>query len=275
MTQYLVPDLTQYHLGLVALSFAAGAMLLAGVLLWLLRTTIDFVHRWPVMLMTIVVLIAGAHYLMLHGVWERAFAFVGGRPVPGGVPFSESLRYSDWLLTVPLMLTATLLTLDVGRTKMIGLVTRVSGASVLMLTLGFVGEMQRDASLRLAWGLLACAPLAYMVFVMWFEVGSVLRFETPRVRTLFARTRLVLFGSWSFYPVMFFVPLLGANLGNVAGFVQVAYSLADVVSKGVFAFMLYFVVHEKSREMQAHRAGRLEGGRSQAEWDQTPEYARS
>lgn len=268
MTQYLVPDLAQYHLGLVALSFTAGAMFLTGALLWLLRSAIDLAHRWPITLMTLVVLIAGAHYVTLHGVWERAFALVGGRLASGGVPFSESLRYSDWLLTVPLMLTATLLTLDVGRTKMTGLVARVSAASVLMLTLGFIGEMQSNAGVRLAWGLLACAPLAYMVFVMWFEVGSVLRFETPRVRTLFARTRLVLFGSWSFYPVMFFAPLLGADLGNVAGFVQVGYGLADVVSKGVFAFMLYFVMHEKSREMRARHLGQLD------EQDPTPVFAR-
>lgn len=254
MTEYLVPDLAQYHLGLVALSFTAGAMLLVAALLWLLRGAIDAVYRWPVTLMNLVVLIAGAHYVMLHGIWERAFAFVGGQFVPSGAPFSESLRYSDWLLTVPLMLSATLLTLDVGKSKLTSLVARVSGASVLMLMLGFTGEMQTDAGLRLAWGLLSCAPLAYMIAVMWLEVGGVLRLESARVRTLFVRTRLVLFSSWSFYPVMFFIPLLGAHLGNVAGYVQVAYSLADVVAKGVFAFMLYFVVQQKTVEMQAHRS---------------------
>jgi bacteriorhodopsin len=254
MTEYLVPDLAQYHLGLVALSFTAGAMLLVGALLWLLRPTIDAAYRWPMTLMNLVVLIAGVYYVMLHGVWEKAFAFVNGQFASSGAPFSESLRYSDWLLTVPLMLSATLLTLDVGKSKLTSLVARVAGASVLMLVLGFTGEMQSDSGLRLAWGLLSLAPLAYMISVMWLEVGSVLRLESARVRTLFIRTRLVLFSSWSFYPVMFFIPLLGVNLGNVAGFVQVAYSLADVVAKGLFAFMLYFVVQQKTSELQAHRA---------------------
>ncbi len=54
-----------------------------------------------------VTLIACYHYVRIFNSWDESCSYAagqGGGPVLTGVPFSDAYRYTDWLLTVPLLL---------------------------------------------------------------------------------------------------------------------------------------------------------------------------
>ncbi|MEF2278764.1 bacteriorhodopsin [Deinococcus sp. YIM 134068] len=237
----------QHLLILNALNLTTAIMGGAALLFTLLRSQVASAYRLALSLMAVAVGMAGYHYWQLLGGWKAAYTLQNGAYVPTGQPFADAFRYADWLATVPLILAALMLVLDIGRRKSASLVTRLAVAAALMIGLGYVGEAQREnLALRAAWGAASCVPFGYILFVLWSELRGVLSFETPRVRELFTRLRVLMLASWSLHPLVYALPLLG--LGGAPAFVtgQVGHSVADICAKVFYGLMIYAIAREKT-----------------------------
>ena len=137
----------QFQLVLNTLNLTVAVFGGFALLFALAGSTVAPAYRLGVAVMTAVFAVAGYHYLRIYGNWQSAFAFEGGAYLPSSLPVNHVLRYADWIGTVPLILAATVLVLDLGRDKTLSLVGRLAAAAVLMIGLGYVGELERGVGL--------------------------------------------------------------------------------------------------------------------------------
>ena len=79
-------------------------------------------------------------------------------------------------------------------------------------------------------------------------MGQVLLFESDRVRELFSTLRMVLLVSWSFYPLVYCIPLLGLKSAGIFSVVQVANSAADLLAKVGVGLFILAIAREKTEE---------------------------
>ena len=240
---------SQYELILNILNLSIAVLGGSSLLFMLLRRNVAQNYSISVAMMAAVTGMAGYHYFRIYQSWIAAFAQQGSQYVPTGAVFSYTYRYADWMGTVPLLLAAVMLVLDLGRKKSASLVSRMVVAALLMIVLGFVGENQTGNLLgRAVWGALSMVPFFYILYVLWTEMGQVLLFESDRVRELFSTLRLVLLVSWSFYPLVYCIPLLGLKGAGIFSVVQVANSAADLLAKVGVGLFILAIAREKTEE---------------------------
>ncbi len=203
----------------------------------------------PAMLVSaLVVAVACYHYFRIFNSWDEAYAVADGVYKATGTAFNDAYRYADWVLTVPLLLVETIAVLALASNVASGMIGRLVIAAFFMIALGYPGEISGDTGTRLLWGALSTIPFIYIVYTLFVELGKSLERQPERVQVLVRNLRLLLFGSWGFYPIAYLLPLIFGGLsasGVVA--VQIGYSLADIIAKAGFGTLIYFIALEKTK----------------------------
>ena len=242
----------QFNLVYNALSFVFAAMLASFVYFLLMRNQITKKNQTALTLTTLVVLIAGYHYLRIFNSWNEAFHYVNGMYVQSGLPFNEGYRYVDWLLTVPLLLAELIAVLRLKAEVARGLTIRLSVASAAMIALGYPGELAASHSTaRLVWGALSTVFFIYILYVLFVELTKSLEGQAPRVRQLVSGMRWVILVTWMVYPVAYILPRLISSETTALVVRQVGYSIADVLAKPLFGLFAVLIMLIKSREEES------------------------
>lgn len=243
-----MPTLTpgQYSLVFNMFSFTIATMLAAFVFFIMAQNRVAPKYRISLMVSALVVGIAAYHYIRIIGSWEEAYTLSGAEYIFSGKPFNDAYRYVDWLLTVPLLLVELVLVLALTRDKSVPMLAKLVFASALMIILGYPGELAADNGTRALWGTLSTIPFVYILYVLWAELGKVLNRQPGRVQVLVRNIRLLLIGTWGFYPIAYMGPFFG--LGGATGevIVQVGYTISDVLAKAAFGVMIYAIARAKS-----------------------------
>ena len=238
----------QYLLVYNAFSFTIAAMGAAFIFFTVGRSQVAPRYRPALLVSSMVVAIACYHYFRIFGSWEEAYKVTStGSFVPSGKPFNDAYRYVDWLLTVPLLLVELVAVMQLGKGST-GMLFRLSFAAVLMILLGYPGEViHDDMTMRTVWGLLSTIPFVYILYVLWGQLGTVLKTETTEVKDLVFWTRILIVATWGFYPITYLLPIfgLGGGNGSVVG-VQLGYAIADVLAKAGYGVMIYNIARAKS-----------------------------
>merc|ERR1712194_842967 len=130
-----------------------------------------------------------------------------------GVPFNDAYRYMDWLLTVPLLLIEIILVMKLPADEMASQAKTLGAASALMIVLGYPGELMLS-NLGTRW---------LVKGVQWWTVIS-----------------------WCTYPVVYIFPMFGIKGANVVVFIQLGYSVSDIISKCGVGLMIYQITMAKS-----------------------------
>ena len=76
-----------------------------------------------------------------------------------------------------------------------GMAARLGFAALVMVALGYPGEISTDTGTRLLWGTLSTIPFLYIIYVLWVELGRTLRNQPQQVRVLVRNLRLLLLAS--------------------------------------------------------------------------------
>ncbi|MFN4073608.1 MAG: bacteriorhodopsin [Thermus sp.] len=246
------PDLSygQYWLVFNVLSLTIAAMGAAAVFFILARSYVAPRYHIALYLSALITLIAGYHYLRIFESWVGAYQLVDGVYTFSGKPFNDFYRYADWLVTVPLLLLELILVLGLSAARTWNLSLKLVVASVLMLGLGYVGEVNTEPGPRTLWGALSSIPFFYILYVLWVELSQAVREGRygPRVLELLNATRFVLLMSWGFYPIAY---ALGTWLPGGAGqevAIQVGYSIADLIAKPIYGLLVFAIARAKSLE---------------------------
>jgi bacteriorhodopsin len=239
----------EYSLVFNMLSLAVAAMVGSFAFFVMSQKIIGAKYRVSMIVSSLVVLIAGYHYYRIMGSWESAFSLVNGSYEPSGKPFNDAYRYVDWLLTVPLLLVELVLVLNLSKGSTGPMLRNLVIAAVLMIGLGYPGEISSDLGTRNLWGVLSTIPFIYILVVLWGQLGAQLSTASESVRTLFINTRYLLIATWGFYPIAYAIGTWGGlqSAGAIVS-VQVGYTIADITAKCLYGVMIFAIAYQKSKE---------------------------
>ena len=239
----------EYSLVFNMLSLSVAAMLGSFAFFVMAQKIISPKYQASMIVSSLVVLIAGYHYYRIMGSWEHAFTLADGAYQPSGKPFNDAYRYVDWLLTVPLLLVELVLVLNLGNGKTGPMLRNLVIAAVLMIALGYPGEISSDLVTRNIWGVLSTIPFIYILTVLWGQLGKQLQDSSPAVKTLFTNTRYLLIATWGFYPIAYAIGTWGGiNSPSSIVAVQVGYTIADITAKALYGMMIFAIAYQKSAE---------------------------
>jgi bacteriorhodopsin len=236
---------SQYQLVHNVLSLAVAAMLASFVFFVLARHQLSPRFRPAMVMSSVVVIIAGYHYLRIFNSWHDAFELKAGVYQPTGLPFNDAYRYVDWFLTVPLLCAELVSVLNLKDGVRGPLMAKLVIASALMIGLGYPGETATTMTMRGAWGFASSIPFVYILYVLWVELAKAASSESAEVKVLLRNSRLLILATWGFYPIAYLLPQLGVGGASSVVGVQVGYSFADIAAKCGYGIMIYAIARAK------------------------------
>lgn len=251
-----LPALTpgQYSLVYNMFSFTIATMFAAFVYFVMARNNLAPKYRVSMMVSSLVVFIAGYHYFRIFNSWEAAYMLneAAGMYEFSGEAFNDAYRYVDWLLTVPLLVVELVLVMGLPKGKSGKLMAELGFMAALMIVLGYPGEVAETTSARLTWGTLSTLPFVWILYRLFFGLTDVIQQQSGRVAKLLKNARLLLFGTWGFYPLVYLVGAFVSGYptetpGAVVA-IQVGYTLADIFAKAGYGLLIYAIAKAKSEE---------------------------
>ncbi len=243
-----VPELTLFEFDLVYnfFSFTFASMFAAFIFFVLSRPQVAPQYRSALTMSALVVAVAGYHYFRIFESWGASYVLneAGDAYIFSGALFNDAYRYIDWLLTVPLLVAELIYVIN---PKNKGRLTfSLATAAALMVILGYPGEISADMGTRAVWGFLSTIPFIYIVWQLFTGLGDAMQEQGEEVSVLIRNTRLLLFATWGFYPIVYMLPFLGGMTAGALVAVQVGYCIADVAAKAGYGVMIYAIAAKKS-----------------------------
>ena len=248
----------QYHLVLYALSVTLVALLASSVYSLLQRHEVSKKYRPALIASGIITLVAALSYAFIVSRWLGGWSAQGDRFVPDPAdPFSDSYRYADWTVTVPLLAAELLAVTTLAGTRLRNARGLAMAAAALMIATGLVGQLADegpgggDTAAVVTWGLVSTAFFLVLYAVLGAAVRTSLR-ELPADAATGLRTAtILLFSVFGAYPLVYLVfVFLGDDRPNWAVTVQLAFCAADVAAKVGFGAL----VHKVAKLRTAHDA---------------------
>ena len=152
-----------------------AAMGAATAFLWLSRSQVAPAYRTAMTISGLVTGIAGYHYSRNFQSWNEAYTLKDEIVTASGLAFNDAYRYVDWLLTVPLLLLEMILVTRLSREETTSKAVRLGLAAVLMIVLGYPGEIAGDSPTRALCGTLSSIPFVYIVWELVRGLGDPIR----------------------------------------------------------------------------------------------------
>ena len=211
-------------------------------------------YRIAVAVSAMVTLIAAYHYWRIFNSFSEAYVAIdAGAPgvqsafeLVKGVGFNEGYRYVDWLLTVPLLLFETIAVLALPAAVRSRLLWKLIPASVLMIVLGYPGEITAEIAPKAIWGALSTIPFLYILYVLFVELSKAAKTQPNQVGKDLAGLRWLLLATWGVYPISYMFPMFGLDGADSFVYRQIGYSIADVLAKCLFGLLIYKIARVKS-----------------------------
>jgi len=260
-----------YELVYDSLSFTLASMMATTLFLWFRVGSIHEKYKAALIISGLVTFIAAYHYIRIFNSWTGAYQYapVGEMnedgsydvvpPQPTGVPFNDAYRYMDWLLTVPLLLMEILLVMKLDAKESFRKSLQLGVSSALMIIVGYPGELILEKSqLGKRWGFWAAAmvPFCYIVYELTVGLaGALNEEEDERIKSKIWYAQRVTIVSWLTYPVVYIIPMLGANGQSAIVGIQMGYCLSDIISKCGVGLVIYQITLAKSRALNVSTGG--------------------
>lgn len=214
-----------YDLVYNALSFGTAVMLGAFVYFLTQINSVSKAYRSGVAVSAVVVGIAGYHYLRI---WS---GFADGE-------MNEGYRYADWLITVPLLVIELLIVLGVAAAVRKSLMWKLVPATVLMIALGYPGEVSTDEGTKWIWWILAMIPFVYILWVLYGQLQEASKRESGEVSSAIKKATIVLLVTWCVYPIAYLFPVIDDTSETLEVLRQVGYTVADITAKALYGLMI-------------------------------------
>jgi bacteriorhodopsin len=238
----------QYDIVYNSFSFAIAVMGAATVFLFLGRSQVAHHYKTAVTISGLVTLIAFYHYWRIFDSWEAAYNVANGAVTATAHRFNDAYRYVDWLLTVPLLLTELVLVMRLSREETVQRASHLAKLAAVMILLGYPGEISNDNETRWMWWALSMIPFLMIVWNLFTGLSKSIASQPESVRELISMARLIVVVTWAFYPIVYMFPMLGVSGGKAAMFVQVGYTIADILAKAAFGVYIWLIAVRKSEE---------------------------
>nr|WLD47519.1 rhodopsin [Synedra hyperborea] len=242
---------TQFNLVYDVLSFSLATMGATTIFLWMRVSSAAERYKSALIISGLVTFIAAYHYLRIFNSWTEAFEWTKDGTVQAtGIPFNDAYRYMDWLLTVPLLLIEIVLVMNLPDDEIFSKASKLGVASALMIILGYPGELVLDENhlgTRWFYWFAAMIPFVYIVYTLLIGLADATNSETDlTVRKLTKGVQWLTVISWCTYPIVYVFPMLGIARDDIVVYIQLGYSVSDIISKCGVGLMIYRISMAKS-----------------------------
>ena len=217
-----------------ALSFGTAVMLGAFVYFLTQLGAVSKAYRSAVASAAVVVGIAGYHYYRIWSGWAEGTV-------------NEGYRYADWLITVPILVVELLIVLGVTAERRRKLMTTLVPATVLMVGLGYPGEVSTDNGTKWLFWVLAMLPFAYILWTLLVELRAAKARETGAIAAMINNATTILLVTWMVYPITYLFPVFfeyphdGAETAR-----QIGYTIADITAKALYGLAIVGIAKARS-----------------------------
>jgi len=228
-------------------SLTIAAMGGAAIYFFMTKSSVSPKYRSAITTSGVLLSIATYHYFRIYASWHEAYALIGDSYKATPTHFENAYRYADWFLTVPLLLIELVMVLALPKAEGRSLLIRLVIAAMIMIGLGYPGEIATDAPTRWFFWAASMIPFTYLLFELFIKLTKTLDSQPEAARGLISSARYVLLVTWAFYPIAFaIVTVTGAN--NPWGLVilQIGYSVADIASKVGYGLVIHAIARAKS-----------------------------
>ena len=236
----------QYFFVYNAFSFTLATMAAATIFLWLGRSQVGPAYRTALTISGLVTFIAAYHYFRIFESWSSAYEVRDGVVTVTGLAFNDAYRYVDWLLTVPLLLIELVLVMRLSAEQTMAKSSRLALAAVLMIALGYPGEIATNNATRALWGTLSSIPFVYIVYQLFIGLGDAIKRQPEGARGLINTARWLTFASWGFYPIVYMLPYTSLSGATTETALQIGYTVADLVAKAGVGVLIYLIAVRKT-----------------------------
>lgn len=221
-----------------AISLGLIALAACALFLFISSSRVSPRYRQAVVILAVVNVIAAYNYWRLFDSYTAA--------MESGSYFNETYRYLDWILAVPLLLTALVKALGISKKSRVRLITRLVPAAIVMIALGYVGEISAEDQAKIIFCGLSSLPFFYILYVLYIQLTRALDRQAPEVVHLIGQLRVLVTVTWMFYPISYLMPIM--DLEGKSAFVirQFGYTIADIIAKCAFALMIYRIARLNS-----------------------------
>ena len=237
----------QYSLVYNAFSFVLAAMGAATIFLFVSRSQVAPQYKTAVTISGIVTMVALYHYFRIFNSWVEAYSVINKVVTITGRPFNDAYRYMDWMLTVPLLVTELVLVMRLPGNQGSSKATKLAVLALIMVALGYPGEVSNESSTRWLWWSLSMIPFLIIQFELFVGLRDAINSQPESARGMISMARYITVVTWLFYPIVFILPMIGLSGANATVGIQVGYSIADVLAKAAFGVFIYNIALKKSQ----------------------------
>merc|ERR1712100_352681 len=109
---------------------------------------------------------------------------------------------------------------------------------------------------RWVFWVLAMIPFLYIVYTLLVGLGAATNREPNKnIRSRIKQAQWFTVLSWLTYPIVYIIPMLGAEGSHAVVGIQMGYCISDIISKCGVGFLIYSITNAKSK---AARKGLLQ-----------------
>ena len=159
---------------------------------------------------------------------------------------NEGYRYADWLITVPLLIIELLIVLGVAKQERRSLMLKLVPATILMVGLGYPGEVANSNGAKWTFWVLAMLPFIYILRTLYSELQKAGQRETGAVATQIKNATYVLLTTWLVYPIAYLFPIFDRESETLETLRQVGYTFADITAKGLYGLMILWIAKART-----------------------------
>ena len=159
---------------------------------------------------------------------------------------NEGYRYADWLITVPLLIIELLIVLGVAKQERRSLMLKLVPATILMVGLGYPGEVANGNGAKWTFWILAILPFIYILKTLYGELQKAGQRETGAVATQIKNATYVLLTTWMVYPIAYLFPIFDGESETLETLRQVGYTFADITAKGLYGLMILWIAKART-----------------------------
>ena len=252
----LLPMLTYYIL------FASMFAFLGGFIWFVMnRDRIVPEHRDSLVFSAVIVAVAGVSYFFIRSMYLSMLTELAKTTAPAAranliqASFLAigQFRYVDWLITTPLLLLKTVMSLRLKPAKAVGSIVLLLLADVFMIVTGYIGEQQFTANGAVTagplylWGFISTIGYVFIPITLYSLYRRFQREAKPEERTAFKILAFATVTTWGVYPIGYMLPALAPALS--LNWVHIAFTVFDVINK-VGAGVVMYIAAARLTERQ-------------------------
>ncbi len=221
-------------------------LIASTVFSWLTRTHVAPEHNTSRVLTACISIVAAVSYFLIQDYFRTFLQAAEGVP-----SYTENyaaflaigqLRYMDWTITTPLLLIKMFMMVHATDLRGSRLLYWAIVADIFMIATGYIGDQQLaiDGGIlvgpRLIWGAISTIGYLFIVYALYRVWQQYAPLALPIERRAFRLMAGTVVTLWGVYPIGY---ILIAVTSINADYLQIAYSVADVVNKVGVGIIVY------------------------------------